>query len=65
MKRGMYRIAHEEFGEVARVHWTCGDAAPWLARAIYAASGFQPDFDSLPDRDTFMRDHPWVEEPPI
>ena len=63
MKRGMYKLILPDLGEVARVHWATGDAAPYLSRTIYAASGFRPDFDALPDRETYLRTSPWVDEP--
>lgn len=58
MKLGLYRQTHADRGELAKVHWAAGDAAPWLDRETYTLMGFHPDFDSLPERAAYLRQHP-------
>ena len=50
MKKGLYRISLKGLGECARVHFSAGDAAPFLDRSSYEILDFEPAFDALPTK---------------
>ena len=55
MVRGLYRTHDRLLGEVVRVHWSGGDAAPILSLAVYEALGGNPEVALLPSRGDYER----------
>ena len=50
LRRGLFRTNLPGIGECARVDMRAGDAAPYLEREMYVLLGFQPAYESLPER---------------
>jgi hypothetical protein len=50
VKKGLFRTELPGIGECARVDMRAGDAAPYLDREMYVMLGFEPAFESLPQK---------------
>jgi len=55
MVRGLYRTHDRLLGEAVRVHWSAGDAAPFVSLEVYKALGGSPEAAQLPCRDDYQR----------
>lgn len=55
MVKGLYRTHDRLLGQVVRVHWSAGDAAPILSLDVYAALGGTPEASLLPSREEYER----------
>lgn len=55
MVKGLYRTRDRLLGEVVRVHWSGGDAAPILSLEVYEAMGGSPEAALLPSREDYER----------
>lgn len=53
MIRGLYRTRDRLLGDCVRVHWSAGDAAPYLGVELYQALGGQPELTALPSREVY------------
>ena len=55
MIRGLYRTHDLLLGDVVRVHWSAGDAAPIVSEQVYVALDGHPALDALPNRTEYEK----------
>lgn len=65
MVTGLYRTRDLLLGPAVRVSGPGVDAAPIVSRLVYETLGGQPEYQALPDRESYLKDHHPVAPDPL